>query len=148
MVEVLGTRFNVQAYRHQQTVEVTVQSGVVALAPHNQSDDLIVLKEGNSGVYRKKDHALELLQEARPNALSWKTREMVFARTPLSEVVEVIGEVYHTPVKLAHSGLGRCEITVTFHQQELGAVLKVLSGMLDLEVQRQEGVIVLDGPGC
>ncbi len=147
-VEVLGTRFNVRAYKDIETVEVTVESGVVAMRSDRGDTGELVLKKGNSGVYYRSDRELELVNEADPNVLAWKTREIVFDRTSLADAAEVISRVYHIPVELADPALGRCEITVTFREQELEAVLHVLTGMLDLEVKRRGDRIVLDGPGC
>ncbi len=147
-VEVLGTSFNVRAYKDIETVEVTVESGVVALRSDRGDAGELVLKKGNSGVYHRSDRDLELVKKADPNVLAWKTREIVFDRTTLAEAAEVISRVYHTRVELADPALGRCEITVTFRGQELESILHVLTGMLDLEVKRRGEWIVLDGPGC
>ena len=147
-VEVLGTRFNVRAYKDIATVEVTVESGVVAMRSDRDDAGELVLKKGNSGVYHRSDRELELVKKADPNVLAWKTRKIMFDRTPLAEAAEVISRVYHIPVELAEPALGRCEITVTFRGQELESVLHVLTGMLDLEVKRRGDRIVLDGPGC
>ena len=49
LVEVLGTSFNVNAYRENPVVEITVESGVVTLTSKQEKQEQIVLKAGNSG---------------------------------------------------------------------------------------------------
>jgi len=148
IVEVLGTSFNVRAYKENETVEVTVNSGLVSMAAKRNSDEQIILNPGNSGIYYKNEKALELQSKANPNAFAWKSRELVFADTPLSEVVDVINHVYHQDLRILGSGLSDCQLTVSFSQQEFDAVLKVLVSTLDLEVSRKDGAILLSGDGC
>ena len=73
---------------------------------------------------------------------------MVFDNTPLTEVVEVLTNVYHTTICLSGNGLGDCIITATFDKQSLESVLNVLKATLDLQVRNSSGGIELTGHGC
>jgi len=148
LVKVLGTRFNVNAYLGEGKVEVTVQTGMVALTPKQNEKEQIVLRAGNSGTYDQKNKELVLIQEADPNNISWKTRELYFDQTPLGEAVELVSKVYHTRIEISNPDLATCPITVTFKNQTLESVLHVLGTTLDLEMTRSGEVIRLDGPGC
>ena len=148
LVEVLGTSFNVNAYRENDLVEITVESGVVALTAREDQQEQIVLRAGNSGTLEKKSARLQLQPKADPNTLSWRTRELYFDHTPLQEVVSLINRVYQTRLVIANPQLEQCPITVTFSNQSLDAVLTVLEMTLELEIQREQGEIILDGPGC
>jgi ferric-dicitrate binding protein FerR (iron transport regulator) len=148
VVQVLGTSFNVRAYEDNAVVEVTVSTGLVSMAAKSRMDQLILLNPGNAGIYDKTAKKLELISHADPNATAWKTRDILFDETPLGEVVKVISHVYQTELRLADASLADCPITVSFHDQELGAVLSVITSTLDLQMERQEGVIVLSGEGC
>lgn len=53
LVRVLGTSFNVNAYKQNPTVEITVESGLVALSAKEDEKDLIVMKAGSGGSYHK-----------------------------------------------------------------------------------------------
>jgi ferric-dicitrate binding protein FerR (iron transport regulator) len=150
-VEVLGTSFNVNAYKENQTVEITVESGMVALstkAEKKAGQEQIILKAGNSGSYHKQKQELVLISRADPNSISWKTRELYFDATPLQEAVELISKVYGTQIRIASEELADCPITVTFSDQELEAVLQVLKLTLDLDITRQGETILLDGAAC
>lgn len=148
LVKVLGTRFNVNAYRGEGKVEVTVQSGMVALAAKQNEQEQIVLRAGNSGTYDMQNRELVLIQEADPNNISWKTRELYFEQTPLSEAVDLVNMVYHTRIEITNPDLATCPITVTFKNQTLESVLNVLGTTLDLDITRSGEVIRLEGPGC
>lgn len=148
MVEVLGTSFNVNAYSQNETVEVIVESGVVAVSARQDQQDQIVLRAGNSGIYHKENRELTLYSSSNPNKISWKTRELFFDNTPLQEVAEVVNKVYNANLILVNSDLASCPITVTFRDQSLEAVIRVLEMTLDLEISRTGNQIRLDGPGC
>lgn len=148
IVQVLGTSFNVNAYDKNGVVEVTVATGLVAMSAKNRLENQIILNPGNSGIYDKTAHRLELVSKADPNAIAWKTREIVFSETPLDEVIKVISHVYQAEIQLADASLAPCPITVSFRDQELGAVLRVITNTLDLQLERKGGAVVLSGDGC
>jgi len=147
VIEVLGTSFNVRAYTETETVEVTVNSGLVAMGAKRGAGKQLILNPGNSGIYDKAKRSLNLISKADPNALAWKTRELVFSETSLAEVASVISHVYQVQLRVADS-IASCPLTVSFSQQELSAVLNVIVNTLDLSMEREEGVIVLKGEGC
>ncbi len=147
-VEVLGTSFNVNAYKENPVVEITVESGLVALSAKEDQEDLIVMKAGSGGTYHKKQKELTLLASSDPNKISWKTRDLYFDGSSLREVAELLNRVYGTNMVITNPGLASCNITVTFKDQSLEAILKVLEMTLDLDISRSGDEIRLDGKGC
>lgn len=148
MVEVLGTSFNVNAYKENPMVEIIVESGVVVVSSKQDHQEQIVLKAGNSGTYNKGHKVLKLSPSSNPNKISWKTRELFFNSSSLQEVADLVNKVYNTNLVIKNPELASCPITVTFSDQSLDAVLKVLEKTLDLEITRSGQEIRLDGPGC
>ena len=136
LVKVLGTSFNVNAYKENPTIEITVESGVVAVTTKEDMDDQMILRAGNSGTYNSNSRELSLVPSYNPNNLSWKTRNLYFEDTPLREVASLIGKVYNVSVVIPSEELGSCPITVTFSDQSLEAILNVLEVTLDLEISR------------
>ena len=148
LVEVLGTSFNVNAYRENPVVEITVESGVVALTAREEKQEQIVLKAGNGGKYHKQKKELELIPTSDPNQISWKTRDLYFDGSSLQEVVDLINQVYDAHLVISNKALASCQITVTFKDQSLDAILNVLESTLDLEILREGNQIRLEGSGC
>jgi len=151
LVEVLGTSFNVNAYKGNSTVEITVESGMVALTAKQEKQTMqeqIVLQAGNSGSYHKQDQELVLIPAADPNNIAWKTRDLYFDGATLQEVVDLVNVVYDARLIIANEELALCPITVTFSHQSLDAILNVLKVTLDLEVIRTDKEIRLDGVAC
>ncbi|MBE9518348.1 MAG: FecR domain-containing protein [Bacteroidetes bacterium] len=148
LVEVLGTSFNVNAYKDNPTVEINVESGLVALSGKEDMKDLIVMKAGSGGSYNKNQRELKLIPASDPNSISWKTRELFFDASTLREVAELLNKVYDTHIVIMNEELASCPITVTFRDQTLDAILNVLELTLDLQLTREGDEIRLDGEGC
>ena len=148
LVEVLGTSFNVNAYKENPVVEITVESGLVAMSAKEDQKDLIVMKAGSGGTYHKGQKELTLLASSDPNNISWKTRDLYFDGSSLREVCDLVNRVYGANMVITNPGLASCEITVTFKDQTLEAILKVLEMTLDLDISRSGNEIRLDGKGC
>jgi ferric-dicitrate binding protein FerR (iron transport regulator) len=149
IVQVLGTSFNVNAYRENPMIEITVESGVVAVTAKEDKDELIVLKAGNSGTYNSSSRELKLIPVSNPNTLAWLTKNLYFEDTPLREVAALIGKVYNVKFVIPDPGIADCPITVSFSDQSLEAVLNVLELTLDLEISRKDGeTYTLKGTVC
>jgi len=148
LVEVLGTSFNVNAYKDNPTVEITVESGLVAMSAKEDLKDLIVMMAGSGGSYNKNQRELKLIPTSDPNSISWKTRELFFDASTLREVTELLNKVYDTHIVIMNEELASCPITVTFRDQTLEAILNVLELTLDLQLTREGDEIRLDGKGC
>ena len=148
LVEVLGTSFNVNAYRENSTVEITVESGLVAMSAKKDLNEMIVMQAGAGGSYDKSQNQLKLIPTPDPNNISWKTRELFFDGSTLQEVCTLVNKVYGVHLVIMKEELSSCPITVTFRDQSLESVLKVLESTLDLQISREGDVIQLDGEGC
>ncbi len=148
LVQVLGTSFNVNAYKENPRVEITVESGMVALSAKEDQKNLIVMKAGSGGSYHKSQRELKLIPTSDPNSISWKTRELFFEGTSLREVVELLNRVYGANLIIMNQELSACPITVTFREQSLESVLKVLESTLDLQLTHVGDEIHLNGQGC
>ena len=146
-VKVLGTSFNINAYKDHKVIEVLVSTGRVAISSVKHQDKKIVLDPGNMGTFLKSESSFIKEKEADKNSLSWKTFKMEFSNENLGEVIKVLEKVYHTNIILKDPGLENSRITVSFDNQSLEAVLNVLEATLDLEFIRKNNTIEITGPG-
>ena len=148
VVEVLGTSFNIRAYKATEMIEVSVQTGMVSMTDKRLTENQLILQSGNTGLFNRSDNRLEFIGRADPNTFAWKTGKLVFSETPLSEVVEVVSRVYGVSLKISDEELADCPMTVSFSDQEFSAVLNVILNTFDLQAERRDGNIFLTGPGC
>ena len=146
-ITVLGTSFNVQAYDRNQEIEVVVQTGTVELG-HETDQELITLHAGEKGIYQKTNNLISKETNDDINFLSWKTRKITFVQEDLSTVAQTLSRIYQVNIYFSADILPTCEVTVTFDNQTLDAVLNVLRNTLDLSYQTDGDQIEITGAGC
>ncbi|UYQ95393.1 FecR domain-containing protein [Chitinophaga horti] len=135
-IEVLGTRFNVNAYTDQEHIYTTLLQGAVAVTT---SEGRKVLKPGQQGVTQHQEGSSIAVQKADTvRAIAWKNGEFDFNDTKLSDVMRQLSKWY--------------DVTVTYEQgapdiriwgrmkrnQSLQQVISILDGM-DVKVKLEQG---------
>jgi len=153
---VLGTSFNVRAYQAEDSVEVAVVTGHVALTPRAAAaSDTVLLTAKTRGVLYTKATANGPVSQLRRRATvdvnfrAWQTDELVFDNAPLSHVVRTLRTTFGTRVTVADAGLLNCRFTGTFRQPEPEQVLNVLSLATNSSLRGDEATgFVLSGVGC
>ncbi len=147
-IRVVGTTFFVNTHTPGNTKEIILSEGVVRVYYQDKPRTTVLLFPGEKAEMASDGYELMKTNNEDANFLAWKTKHMVFDNTPLTEVVEVLTNVYHTTICLSGNGLGDCMITATFDKQSLESVLNVLKATLDLQVRNSSGGIELTGHGC
>ncbi|MDT4846810.1 FecR protein [compost metagenome] len=127
-IKVVGTRYNVS--RHQDDVRVTVEEGKVevrgnAAGVRLTAGDQVLLRGGRLG------------QPARVDAAAfaaWTSGRLVFERTPLREVLEVIQRYQKTTIVLHDSGLAELPVSGAFDSAHLDRMLALLPKILPVDL--------------
>jgi len=144
-IRVLGTSFYVNAKSDKPNIEVMVSSGRVAV---RYMQDSLILTRGQSAIFNKANKSLIQTTIEDINYLSWKTKTLTFDDMDLGQVLRKINEVYDAEIILQNEQLQNCKITVTFKQQELDAILSIISEQFDLTLSKNGSKITLKGPAC
>jgi len=151
--EVLGTSFNVRAYRQEGSVEVMVVTGKVAFSKRNGKDQpgqpssKVQLTPG----FRAKLEAKGALTQSAihdPNGMAWRDEKLVFNNTRLALVVEALQRYFQVPIAVENPQLLDCRFTGTFEDPELDQILKVLKVSVNLNYTAKGEAYILAGQGC
>jgi ferric-dicitrate binding protein FerR (iron transport regulator) len=148
IIEVVGTAFYVNAGLEDESVSVIVEEGSVAMYPKGKEQEKIILNKGDKGTFTKDKQKLEKARNLDVNFLSWKTKKIMFRNKKLSSVVAKLNHVYDAHIKIANTSAKNCRITVSFDDQSLDAILKVLESTLDITIKKYEEKIIIKGKGC
>jgi transmembrane sensor len=140
-VQVLGTSFNVKAYK-KELVRVDVKTGKVMVS---KADKKIEVIKGES--VEVKDDTLRSLQ-ADLNRMGYHTQVFDFNGANLGDIISSLKEGYHTDIRLANAGLARCRLTISFQKEPLDATLSVIAETLDLRVRKEGKTYWLEGNSC
>lgn len=143
-VQVLGTHFNVDAYRNNPDVRTTLLSGSVAVSNKNNSERMI-LKPNEVAIYNKVEQKLtrRILENAK-NEISWRNGEFIFDNMPLQDIARELSNSFGTAIHIADSALQNYRITARFRNgEDLETILSVLhnAGYLNYSQNNQQVII-------
>ncbi len=145
-IKVLGTSFNVSAYPRARLVEVIVETGKVQVSNKlnvtKQTDELI-LDPGDKGTLVYSSNALLKTTNQDPNFMAWKTRNLIFRATSLSEVIGNLEKVYKVNIRLDDPKLNGLLLTAHFNDYPLDFILKVIETTFQMETQKIDGQYIL-----
>lgn len=141
---VLGTSFNLRAYKEQAT-ELVLVSGKVQFS---KADQQVILKPGEIVTTTSEEVKIEVAENLNLNFQSWKTRQLVFDNSELSEVAQTLQRHFRRAVILKGNGLGNCKFTGKFEQPELNEILEIIEAAGNLEIIEDNNSVIIKGQGC
>jgi transmembrane sensor len=145
-VKVLGTSFNVRAYENEPQNEVFVVTGKVSLADSN--DQSIILSPGEEGVLDKRNNTIARTSEPNQNLAAWKTKQLIFRKTSLTEVTETLEKYFQISITVKNPDLQKCRFTSSFKDPTLDEVIEAISIALNINIVHQNKNYTFDGEGC
>ena len=146
--EVFGTSFNINAYKDNKEVKVTVVTGKVAVSSVNNASGKEFLMPGERAVIDKVKGTVSKMNNEDRNFLFWKNNKLVFDDDNLASIVEVLENNFELKIKLRNPDLGKCKFTGTIETDDLEEILEVLSTHLNIETIRKGKTYEFDGTGC
>ena len=126
-VQVLGTHFNVDAYRNNPEVKTTLLTGSVAVSNKSKSVRM-VLKPNEIAIYNKVEEKLtrKVLENAE-DEISWRQGEFFFEELPLQEIARELSNSFVATIQIADTTLQNYRITARFRDgEDLATILSVL----------------------
>jgi len=140
-VRVLGTSFNVKAYK-KELVRVDVKTGKVRVS---KADNKIELVKGESAELA--DDTLRSIR-ADLNVMGYHTQVFDFNGAKLGDIINTLNDGYHSDIRLANADLAKCRLTIGFQKEPLDTTLSVIAETLDLKLRKEGKTYWLDGNSC
>jgi len=140
-VRVLGTSFNVKAYK-KELVRIDVKTGKVRVS---KADHKIELVKGESAEVA--DDTLRSLR-ADLNVMGYHTQVFDFNGANLGDIINTLNDGYHSDIRLANADLAKCRLTIGFQKEPLYTTLSVIAETLDLKLRKDGKTYWLDGSSC
>jgi len=147
LITVLGTSFNVRAIDEENIVEVWVESGKVMVTNPGRTES-IILNDSEKGIYNRDLDRLEKIVEDEPNTLFWKTKTLIFRKTPLNRVFQTLERVYRVKINVKEQKILNCRLSGRFRNQTVNEILQNIAENFNLEFEQQGSTITLSGEGC
>jgi transmembrane sensor len=135
-VTVLGTSFNVRSTAD--STEVIVETGRVQV---KKDSVVILLQAGERVIFGKADPAPEKKQSSDKLYNYYISRTFVCDNTPLWKLVEKLNTAYDVNIVITRKELRNLPLNVTFDEESLDMILKVISQTLMVKITREENRI-------
>ncbi|HYH57029.1 MAG TPA: FecR domain-containing protein, partial [Anseongella sp.] len=151
---VLGTSFNVQAYKGQKAMRVVVLTGKVEVsAPRDAKGgekEKVVLQASQMATYTHSEKQLNRTEVPDVEQYTaWKTGRLIFNQTPMSEVALRLEQEFGLKIKMENSAIERCKITGRFDKsQSAGLTLEAICKSIEARYRIENGTVFIQGQGC
>lgn len=140
-VKVLGTSFNVYAYKNASTVEVVVETGKVELSDNKKSsteeNGKILLMPGQKGILNKSNGNLLMENNFHSNELSWLTHEIRFEFTSLEDAFNTLQRIYNIEITIEPDVDMGNQLNATFNKQNIDHIMNVIAMTMNLKSEKQ-----------
>ena len=132
-IEVLGTAFNVNS--HQEKTKVSLEEGAIKLDLYSESIPDIVLVPGEILTYsRKKSTVYEKKRIETHLESSWKAGIQLFEKTPLTEILDKMEEIYGVKIHLKNDKLPTRLITMGIPIEDFEIALATIENVLGIKI--------------
>lgn len=147
-VQVLGTSFLVKSTENG--TEVCVESGVVELSKKVAGSDAISVKltKGEMGLITNNNKGIIKRNIGDANYLAWKTKVITFDGNTMSEVEQVLEDVYGIDVKFENPQFKGCKLTAKFNKKKAKDAIEIIARTFGVEYEYANGQAILKGKGC
>ncbi|GGB93259.1 FecR family protein [Dyadobacter sediminis] len=127
-ITVLGTSFDVKAYKNDRHIKVSVKTGKVGVTLRDKPESpALLLLPAEQAVLPEKTAKIQVAEISKPAIASWKDNRLVFEDELLSEVFNVLERKYRKHIIIEKENLSTEKISFTLDNQPITDVLKVMS---------------------
>ncbi len=127
-IEVLGTEFNVQAYKEDESIRTTLVNGRVKLNIFPDEGERIsrMLIPSERAIYNRESNALHVSKVNTIYDTSWREGILMFRDTPLPEVLNRLSHFYDVSFEVRDTVIESYVFTGTFENRQLSQILDYL----------------------
>ncbi len=141
-IEVIGTEFNIKAYKDELDIYTTLVEGKVAVSANNSSR---VLKPNQQSKLNKENHTITVANVDVYNEISWKDGVFSFREKPLKEIMKIISRWYDVDVVFENKELESLKFKGTLDkQQSVEEILSIMKSTTINNYKIENNVILLN----
>lgn len=138
-VKVLGTEFNMQAYRDDNVIQTTLISGSVQVDIQGRNTKTVLLPS-QKATYSLQNNELEVVSANTDRETDWMYSRLVFKKTPMPEVLARLSRFYKVEFDVRNKIIDTYTFTGTFEDRPLYQVLDYMkiSSQIDYNITYQK----------
>ncbi len=144
-VRVLGTSFNVMAYKDEKIIETTLTEGKVQIDVKNGTNlNKLILNPGFQARYLKNEKKIEKLEVNVENYTSWKDGFFAFENSELESIMRELSRWYKIEVQFTNEDLKYYHFTGKLKRYDnISKMLEMISLTTNLEFEIDDNKIII-----
>lgn len=135
---VLGTKFNVSAFKEENETSVSLVEGKVAVSNTGNSNDSVVLNPSEQYVLSKNGSKGIVKQFDIIENIGWKDNQLVFNKKPLGYILNVLSRSCGVSFELSSNNFEEQNFTASFKNTSLSTVIKSIQKLTNLNYNIKE----------
>ncbi len=140
VVEVLGTRFNVQSRHH--STQVVLESGSVSFETHEKQK--ATLSPGEMLEYSEQNPYLRL-QKVNPRKFTaWRDQKLFFDDTSLADLAKILQDTYGKKVVISNETLRSKKLSGEISAEDMDKVLLAVSRLFSIQITQHKDTIFFE----
>lgn len=138
-VKVLGTEFNMQAYKDDNVIQTTLIAGSVQVDIQGRNTKTVLLPS-QKAIYSLQNNELEVVSANTDRETDWMYSRLVFKKTPMPEVLARLSRFYKVEFDVRNKIIDTYTFTGTFEDRPLYQVLDYMkiSSQIDYNITYQK----------
>lgn len=161
-IEVLGTSFNVKAYRSEENIEATLISGKISVQLNHDPEKKITLAPNEKLVVRRVPDTIKAAADPRESGLkyqvqsvikpenvpyytetAWVNNTLVFTNEAFSDVALKLERWYNVRIRFENEQLKQEELSGVFDQEDIRQALQLLQMTTRFQYRIKDNEIVI-----
>lgn len=139
VTRVLGTSFNIRAYKEDISAEVSVLTGKVAVqleTPGRSREEAVILLPNQKAVFGQENQRVAKQEHVPEKEMQiWKKKDIAFDNTPVREVVKALNAAFDIKIEVEDEQLNDYVLRADFTSQNLPDILEMLKRSLGVEYE-------------
>lgn len=146
ITKVLGTSFNLIAYKDAKSVKLSVATGRVSFTSSKSKQEQIVVANESALIDEQGNN--NKLNQFNKNETIWKDRKIVFDDQALKEVFAAIEHYFEVRISISDPNINNCHFTGEFNNPSIKDVMDVICKTMQFSYEQKQGNIIVKGKGC
>lgn len=144
-IEVIGTEFNIKAYKDEEAIYTTLVEGKVALTNGTTNAFLVPAQQS---IIKTNFEGIEIRKADVYNAISWKKGVFSFDNMPLDQIMKVLGRWYDIEVVFADPEIKNIKFNgVLRKNQSIEDILQSIKNVNNLAYDIKNNTVILKKKG-
>ncbi len=140
-VAVLGTKFNIKAYKDEPVIMTTLIEGKVIITDGRVQKELIPKEQA---CYERNSKTTTIEKVDTYDVLSWRRGEFSFNNKPLAEIVKVLSRWYNVDIVIENERLKKTKFNgVLSREQVLENILETINNTTPIRYSMKGGTLII-----